>query len=73
MATAYQTLSWAWSYCYVVTEWVSLPDVVRVIQESGGLAVLAHPLKYKLTRTKLNALICAFKEAGGAVLRSSQV
>ncbi len=66
MATAFKRYLGRGRTAYVVTEWVSLPDVVRVIQESGGLAVLAHPLKYKLTRTKLNALICAFKEAGGA-------
>jgi 3',5'-nucleoside bisphosphate phosphatase len=50
---------------YVVTEWVTLPEVIEIISGAGGVAVLAHPLKYRLTRTKLNALICAFKEAGG--------
>lgn len=50
---------------YVVTEWATLTEVVEVIQAAGGVAVLAHPLKYQLTRTKLDALICAFKEAGG--------
>ncbi len=50
---------------YVETAWVPLPEIVHVIHEAGGLSVLAHPLKYKLTRTKLNALISAFQEAGG--------
>ena len=30
-----------------------------------GQAVIAHPLKYGLTRTKLHELIGEFKEAGG--------
>ncbi len=51
---------------YVPTEWLSLHDAVDVIHQAGGQAVLAHPVKYKLTRTKLNALIRAFKDAGGA-------
>lgn len=32
----------------------------------GGVAVIAHPLKYGLTRTKLHELINVFKDAGGA-------
>jgi predicted metal-dependent phosphoesterase TrpH len=51
---------------YVPTEWLSLHDAVAVIHQAGGQAVLAHPVKYKLTRTKLNELIRAFKDAGGA-------
>jgi len=51
---------------YVPTEWLSLQEVIDVIHQAGGEAVLAHPLKYKLTRTKLNALIRAFKDAGGS-------
>ncbi len=51
---------------YVQTDWVGLSEAVSTIVESGGQAVIAHPLKYGLTRTKLHALILAFKEAGGA-------
>lgn len=53
---------------YISTEWLELYEAVDVIHQAGGLAVLAHPLKYKLTRTKLNALITAFKDAGGVGL-----
>jgi predicted metal-dependent phosphoesterase TrpH len=28
--------------------------------------VLAHPLKYKITQTKLRSLLVAFKDAGGS-------
>ncbi len=50
---------------YVPTAWVSIEDAVAVIVQAGGQAVIAHPLKYALTRSKLHALIEVFKEAGG--------
>jgi 3',5'-nucleoside bisphosphate phosphatase len=50
---------------FVRTAWISLEQAVRVIRDSGGNAVIAHPLKYKLTRTKLHELINDFKLAGG--------
>lgn len=46
--------------------WPPLEAVVRAIVEAGGVAILAHPLKYKFTRMKLNALCEAFKASGGA-------
>jgi len=45
--------------------WADLPQIVDWIVSSGGTAVLAHPLKYKMTRTKLSTLLDAFIEAGG--------
>lgn len=51
---------------YVPTPWVSLEDAVACIHQTKGQAVIAHPLKYGLTRTKLHELINVFKEAGGA-------
>ncbi|RAP37893.1 phosphatase [Legionella quinlivanii] len=50
---------------YVPTPWVSIEEAVQTIIQAGGQAVLAHPAKYKLTRTKLHELITVFKEAGG--------
>lgn len=55
--------------------WPELPDVVRWIVEAGGIAVVAHPTKYKLTATKLRALVKDFQDAGGQgieVLTSGQ-
>ncbi len=49
----------------VKTEWPEIADVVSWITQSGGVAVIAHPDSYKLTRTKLKLLLKAFKEAGG--------
>ncbi len=45
--------------------WASLGEVVGWIRGAGGTAVLAHPAKYRLTRTKLLALLDDFIEAGG--------
>lgn len=45
--------------------WASLEQVIEWINASGGIAVLAHPYKYKLTRSKLIKLLDDFKEKGG--------
>ncbi|MBT8099437.1 MAG: PHP domain-containing protein [Gammaproteobacteria bacterium] len=45
--------------------WASLEDVVAWINAAGGIAVLAHPTKYKFTMTKLRAMLEDFKNAGG--------
>jgi hypothetical protein len=50
---------------YVPTPWISVEEAVAGITQAGGRAVIAHPLKYGLTRTKLHELINEFKEAGG--------
>lgn len=49
----------------VKQHWADLPQVIRWIRDANGVAVLAHPLKYKLTRTRLNRLLDSFIEAGG--------
>ncbi|STX51523.1 TrpH protein [Legionella busanensis] len=50
---------------YVETPWISVAEAVEGIIKAGGQAVLAHPLKYQLTQTKLRELIKEFKQAGG--------
>jgi len=45
--------------------WASMEQVIDWINASGGVAVLAHPYKYKLTRSKLIKLLDDFKEKGG--------
>ncbi|WP_027330904.1 PHP domain-containing protein [Marinimicrobium agarilyticum] len=49
-------------------QWPDMPTVVNWIHEAGGVAVLAHPKKYPLTRTKMCALVADFVEAGGDAL-----
>ncbi|MGZ4990501.1 MAG: PHP domain-containing protein [Methylobacter sp.] len=50
---------------YVSTTWAELEQAVNWITQSGGVAVLAHPLRYKLTSSWIKRLLAAFKEAGG--------
>ena len=53
---------------FVATPWLSLEDVVDAIVSSGGVAVVAHPHKYSMTKHKLNNLLCDFKAAGGLAM-----
>lgn len=48
--------------------WPSLASAVEAIHAAGGLASLAHPDKYGLTRTRLNRILAGFREAGGDAL-----
>lgn len=48
--------------------WPEIEDVVRVVVDAGGVAAIAHPHKYKMTRTKLCAMVADFKEAGGTAI-----
>ncbi|MBK8815050.1 MAG: PHP domain-containing protein [Methylococcaceae bacterium] len=50
---------------YVSTEWADMALAVGWIAQSGGVAVLAHPLRYKLTSNWMKRLLTAFKDAGG--------
>ncbi len=49
----------------VKKHWAELPQIIQWIRDAGGIAVLAHPLKYKLTRTRLKRLLEIFIAAGG--------
>lgn len=50
---------------YVSGEWASLEDALGWIRAAGGLPVLAHPARYRLTASKLRRLIGEFKACGG--------
>ncbi|WP_028387880.1 PHP domain-containing protein [Legionella fairfieldensis] len=64
-ATAFKRFLGRGKPAYVPTPWLTIQEAVAGIVEAGGQAVLAHPLKYALTRTKLQELISEFKRAGG--------
>ncbi|MDA8190620.1 PHP domain-containing protein [Acidiferrobacter thiooxydans] len=53
---------------YVAAQWPDLPAAVDWIRGAGGCAVLAHPIRYRLSGGRLAQLIGAFAEAGGAAL-----
>lgn len=48
--------------------WAELGEVIAWVKDAGGIAVLAHPLKYRLTRSKLKRLLKDFVAAGGNAL-----
>lgn len=50
---------------HVSGDWASLQDTVSWITGAGGIAVIAHPARYKMTRTRLRKLIKEFMAAGG--------
>jgi hypothetical protein len=50
---------------YVATSWAELALAISWITGAGGVAVLAHPLRYKLTANWMKRLLTAFKDAGG--------
>lgn len=50
---------------YVAHRWAQLGDAVRWITEAGGMAVIAHPARYKFTANEEFALFSEFKAHGG--------
>ena len=50
---------------FVEHRWATLKDAVTWITQAGGLAVIAHPARYKLTANEEYALFTEFKTHGG--------
>jgi 3',5'-nucleoside bisphosphate phosphatase len=50
---------------YVPHRWASLKNAVHWITDAGGVAVIAHPGRYKFTPTEEFALFSEFKAHGG--------
>jgi predicted metal-dependent phosphoesterase TrpH len=50
---------------YVAQQWATLRDAVSWIRGAGGLAVIAHPARYKLSANEEWALFEEFKAHGG--------
>lgn len=48
--------------------WPDIGQAVADIRSAGGVAVIAHPNRYNLTRTKLRRLVADFKDAGGEAI-----
>jgi len=46
-------------------EWRSFDEVVGWIHAAGGLAVIAHPFRYRMTQTKIKSMLIDFKEVLG--------
>lgn len=50
---------------YVSHPWAELHEALGWIKAAGGIAVIAHPCRYRLTATERRELYVAFKELGG--------
>jgi predicted metal-dependent phosphoesterase TrpH len=48
--------------------WPSMQQVTEWIVAAGGVAILAHPLKYRFTNMKLRRLVDAFRACGGGAI-----
>ena len=49
----------------VGVEWKGFDEVVYWIHAAGGKALIAHPLRYRMTNTKIKKLLIDFKEVQG--------
>ncbi len=50
---------------FVPHRWARLEQAVEWIEAAGGIAVLAHPARYRFDETRLWALVEEFRKAGG--------
>ncbi len=50
---------------HVAGQWAELEQAVGWIRAAGGMAVIAHPARYRLSATWLRRLIGEFRESGG--------
>lgn len=50
---------------YVPHQWATLEEGLAYIKAGGGIAVLAHPGRYKLTRAEMRKFLGEFKDGGG--------
>jgi len=53
---------------YVPHHWVTLEEALGWIHGAGGVAVIAHPIRYRISRQVLREFIAEFKERGGAAM-----
>ncbi len=52
----------------VPLDWVTMEEGVAILNRVAKVSVLAHPLRYGLSRTRLTQLVAAFAQAGGRAL-----
>jgi 3',5'-nucleoside bisphosphate phosphatase len=49
----------------VRVEWKDFDEVINWIKSAGGMALIAHPFRYRMTHTKIKNMIKDFKDASG--------
>ena len=50
---------------FVSGEWADLETALGWIAAAGGIAVIAHPARYRMTASKLRRLVGEFRDCGG--------
>lgn len=50
--------------CYVARQKISAMEAIRLIHDANGIAVLAHPPLYKLSRNELNEMVAILSDNG---------
>lgn len=50
---------------YVPGEWPTLESCIAAVRAAGGVAVLAHPLRYRLSAGQRRRLVAEFRDCGG--------
>jgi predicted metal-dependent phosphoesterase TrpH len=50
---------------YVSGKWAEMEAALGWIRGAGGLALIAHPARYRMTASKLRRLVGEFRECGG--------
>ena len=53
---------------YVHHDWATLEDTVAWIRGAGGVAVIAHPGRYKMGANPMRNLVGAFRDMGGEAI-----
>lgn len=56
---------------YVKSAWCSLEQAISTINKAGGIAVIAHPGRYSMTKRKLDTLIDDVISSGGEALEAT--
>ena len=50
---------------YVPGKWAELEEAVSWVRGAGGIPIIAHPARYRITAGRLRKLLAEFKKAGG--------
>jgi len=53
---------------YVPGKWATLEDALQWINDANGMAIIAHPARYRLSATRMRQLLAEFKELGGVAI-----
>jgi len=53
---------------YVPGKWADLEEAVSWVRGAGGIPIIAHPARYRITAGRLRKLLGDFKKAGGLAM-----